>query len=225
MIFLKQLMFEQLPGGAPCNMWSRKGVEYWNGEGGRPKITINATDSRLTLTYVGKGKGHVISTVSTAGDSLHQAWNVVSCETNNYIKKGGLKPIISDISATCTTSNGIYDLSIEIPFETVDSSLVYQINRRGGWGHKGDTATLPKSGPNFEGPVTHVTRFGSEYVMEHWVTYTISGKDVKKTPEVDKKSNNVIHKEKQRLAKDKESTNNVKIKKTIQKTTTHKNKK
>ena len=191
MIQLKQLISEQLPGGAPCNMWSRTGTSHWNGEGGRPKITIDASDSRLILKYVGAGAGHVISTVSTAGDSLHQAWNVVSCETNNYIKKGGLKPVIANISAICTKDNNGYDLTIEIPFESVDASLVYQINRRGGWNHGGNTATLPKSGPNFEGPVTHVTNFSGQYIKEHWVTYTIAGskKSNSKTPD-NKKINN-----------------------------------
>lgn len=196
MIQLKQLISEQVPGTSPCNMWSRTGTSYWNGEGGRPKITIDASDSRLILKYVGAGTGHVISTVGVGGDSLHQAWNVVSCETNNYIKKGGLKPVIANISATCTTGNG-YDLTIEIPFESVDTSLVYQINRRGGWNHSGNTATLPKSGANFEGPVTHVTRFGGGYIKEHWVTYTIAGakKSNSKTPD-NKKINKTPNKEK-----------------------------
>ena len=197
MIALKQLISEQVPGTFPCNMWSRTGTSHWNGEGGRPKITIDASDSKLTLKYVGAGQGFAISTVGAGGDSLHQAWNVVSCETNNYIKKGGLKPIIANISATCTTGNG-YDLTIEIPFESVDASLVYQINRRGGWNHGGNTATLPKSGPNFEGPVTHVTRFGSEYIKEHWVTYTIAGakKSNSKTPDNKKINNTPLNKEK-----------------------------
>lgn len=197
MIQLKQLISEQLPGGAPCNMWSRTGTSHWNGEGGRPKITIDASDSRLILKYVGAGAGHVISTVSTAGDSLHQAWNVVSCETNNYIKKGGLKPVIANISATCTKNKNVYDLTIEIPFVSADAGLVYQINRRGGWGHKGNTATLPKKGPNFEGPVTHVTKTGGGDITEHWVIYTIAGsKKSNSTPDNKKINNTPPNKEK-----------------------------
>jgi len=200
MIRLKALV-EQTPGSSPCNMWSRKGVEHWNGEDGRPKITINATDSKLILKYVGSGYGHAISTVNAEGDSLHQAWNVVSCETNNYIKKGGLKPVIANISATCTKDKNVYDLTIEIPFESVDASLVYQINRRGGWGHKGNTATLPKKGPNFEGPVTHVTKTGGGDITEHWVIYTIAGS---------KKSNSVTPAKDKQETKPKKKTDTVK---------------
>lgn len=229
MISLKQLILEQRPGTNSCKQWANTGTSYWNGENGRPKITIDVSDTGLTLRYVGKGTGYVIATKTTERDSIHQAWNVVSCATNNYIKTGGLKPDITNISATCTTSNGIYDLTIEIPFIPVDSSLIYQITRTGGWNHGGNTAILPKKAPNLEGPVTHVTRFGGGYIKEHWVIYTISG-DItsNNTPEVDKKSIDVIQKEKQRLTKDKKSTSSITIKPTqkpLKSTATLKNKK
>lgn len=162
-----------------CNNWkSSGGTSYWNGQDGRPLISIEVNDSGFRLNYNGKGSGYSISHAKGGkGDSLHQAFNVILCECNPYLMKGGLKPDIDNINTNCTLTKGIYDMNIWIPFMKIDSADIYQVNRRGGWGHTGGLSDLPSktSVSNYHGPVTVVTNTGgiASKITEYFITYTI----------------------------------------------------
>lgn len=181
MIRLKHLITEQSPVGtdwSSCQAWNTAGgTNYWNGEDGRPKITIKFANSGFHLHYVGKGSGYAISHANGGkGDSLHQAFNVIVCDANKYLMRGGLKPDINNIQSNCSKTNGIYDMNIWIPFLPVDKNMKYQLNRRGGWGgNPGPGAVLKAVGkvPNLEGPGKVIVKTGGGKITEYFVTYTI----------------------------------------------------
>lgn len=160
-----------------CKAWySSGGSSYWNGSNGRPKITVNTTDSGMQLSYTGVGSGYAIAhAADSKGDSLHQAFNVIIAEANPYLIKGGLKPDIFNIQSNCTKKGNVYTMNISIPFIKIDKG-VYQLNRRGGWGHDpGANAIVSAVGdvPNLEGPVKVVVNTGDSKITEYFVTYTI----------------------------------------------------
>jgi hypothetical protein len=180
MIQLKHLITEQVGAAwSSCRAWNAAGgTNYWNGEDGRPKITIKFADSGFQLRYVGKGSGYAISHAKGGkGDSLHQAFNVVVCDANKYLMKGGLKPDVNNIDSNCNKTGAIYDMNIWIPFLPVDKQMKYQLNHRGGWGHDpGPNAVLSAvagKAKNLEGPGKVVVNTGGGTITEYFVTYTI----------------------------------------------------
>lgn len=174
-----------------CKAWNSKGrTSYWNGESGRPKITVNINDNGMKLQYTGKGSGYAIAHAKNGtGDSLHQAFNVIIYECNTYLIKGRLKPDINNVTTTCSynKSTKSYDLVINIPFVTVKIGT-YQLDRRGGWGHLGGLSDLPKKTncKNYEGPVTVVTNTGGNpgKITEYFITYNIGELDTTKNIDV-----------------------------------------
>jgi|LauGreDrversion4_2_1035121.scaffolds.fasta_scaffold15526_1 hypothetical protein len=188
MIRLKTMLLEQKAAGSQwhsCKAWKAKGTSYWNGDQGRPKITIEVNDSGFLLKYVGAASGFAISHANDGtGDTLHQAFNVVMCECNPYLIKGGLKPDIENISTNDTRVDGKHKMNIWIPFIKADGT--WQVNRRGGMGwDPGSKAVIKAVGdvPNLQGPVKVVT--GS--ITEYFVTYTISDSPKKSADKKDDK--------------------------------------
>jgi hypothetical protein len=171
-----KLLLEQLAHGSQwhaCKAWkSRGGTSYWNGDDGRPRITITVNNAGFHLKYVGAASGYAISHGNdSTGDSLHQAFNVVMCECNPYLLRGGVKPDIENITANHNTRAAKHTMNIWIPFVVADG--VWQINRRGGMGHDpGPQSVLATIGKvnNLEGPVT--VKVAS--ITEYFVTYTIA---------------------------------------------------
>ncbi len=181
MIRLKHLITEQTPIGSgwnACKRWkSSGGTSYWNGEDGRPEIFIEYANNEFLFAYTGKN-GYVIATPENQTDSLHQLFNIILCEMNPILIKGGLKPDIKSITANCTyfKEERVYDLNVSIPLIEVDANLKYQIDRRGGWGHTGGKSDLPKAATrkNYEGPHTVVINDGNgRNITEYFVTYTV----------------------------------------------------
>jgi hypothetical protein len=215
MIRLKSLLFEQAGyNWNSCKAWRNSGgTSYWNGENGRPKITTKVNDAGFYLKYEGRGSGYAIAHAdNSAGDSLHQAFTVVMCECNPYLMEGGLKPDIQNIRTNCSVNSGIYNLNIWIPFIKMEDGKIYQVSRRGGWGHTGGKSDLPQPGslPDLEGPVTVITTTGNGKITEYFISFSLKGKSKppkqKVVAPVDTKPTiGVIKKEKQHLAKDKES--------------------
>ena len=213
MIRLKSLLFEQAGyNWNSCKAWRNSGgTSYWNGEDGRPKITTKVNDAGFYLQYEGRGSGYAIAHADNSkGDSLHQAFTVVMCECNPYLMEGGLKPDIQNIQTNCSTDSGIYNLNIWIPFLKTEDKKIYQVARRGGWGHTGGKSDLPKPGslPDYEGPVTIVTTTGKSKITEYFISFSLKKKSTKKkidSPEVTIDTADTVTKEKQRLVKDKDS--------------------
>lgn len=181
MIKLK-LLLEQLAVGSQwhsCKAWKLKGTSYWNGDEGRPKITVTVNDSGFHLRYIGAASGYAISHGKDGtGDSLHQAFNVVMCECNPYLLKGGLKPNIENIETNHSVSAGKHTMNIWIPF--IDTDGVWQINRRGGMGWDpgpGKILGIIGKVDNLIGPIT--VKVAS--ITEYFVTYTVNDARIKKS--------------------------------------------
>lgn len=184
MIRLKSLLFEQAGyNWNSCKAWrSSGGLSYWNGEDGRPKITTKVNGAGFYLKYKGRGTGYAIAHAdNSTGDSLHQAFTVVMCECNPYLMKGGLKPDIQNIRTNCSVDSGIYNLNIWIPFIKMQDGKVYQVARRGGWGHTGGKSDLPAPGSlsDYEGPITIVTTTGNGKITEYFISFSTKDKPVK----------------------------------------------
>jgi len=185
MIRLKSLLFEQAGyNWTACKSWRNAGgSSHWNGEDGRPKITTKVNDAGFHLKYEGRGSGFAIAHANNSkGDSLHQAFTVVMCECNPYLMKGGLKPNIQNIETNCSVDSGIYNLNIWIPFLKTEDAKIYQVARRGGWGHTGGKSDLPKPGSlsDYEGPVTIVTTTGNSKITEYFISFSLDKKSVNK---------------------------------------------
>lgn len=160
-----------------CKSWLSSGrSSYWNGSDGKPKISININDTGMQLSYTGPGTGYAIAHASNSkGDSLHQSFNVIIAEANPYLLKGKLKPNVFNIKTRCVKNKNIYTMDISIPFIKV-SQGIYQLNRRGGWGHDpGANAISSTVGDvsNLEGPAKVVVNTGDSKITEYFVTYTI----------------------------------------------------
>lgn len=184
MIRLKQLLTEALE-WKQCKGWNSTGESYWDGTNDRPKIVINKSTTEFKLTYTGKLAGFYISSANRgAKDSVHQAFNVMACECNNFLNSNpGIKPNIDNIKTSCTyDSNTKYTLQIIIPFVKVGYGK-WQINRRGSWGGTPDISTLPVASDYYEfypvdkKYVTNITKIpGSEgfgNITEYFVTYNL----------------------------------------------------
>jgi len=176
---MKHLLAEQVGSSwTSCKNWKASGgTGYWNGQDGRPKITVSMNDAGMHLHYVGPGSGYAISHAKNGkGDSLHQAFNVVVCEVNPFLYKGGLKPNINAIESNCVKNDKTYDMNIWIPFVAVDASQIYQLNHRGGWGHDPGPNAVKQavgSAKNLEGPGRVVVNTGGGIITEYFVTYTV----------------------------------------------------
>ena len=184
MIQLKQLLTEALNWNQ-CKGWNKTGESHWNGTDGKPKIVIDKTTAAFNLTYTGKLSGFYISSATRgAKDSVHQAFNVMACECNDFLNSNaGLKPDIDNIKTSCTYDPKTnYTLQIIIPFVNVGYGK-WQINRRGSWGGTPDISTLPVASnyyefyPTDKKYVTNVTKIPNDSVFgnitEYFVTYNM----------------------------------------------------
>ena len=199
MIQLKSLLCEQVGSDwNSCKVWkSSGGTSYWNGENGRPEIDIKVNNAGLILKYKGRASGYAIAHGSNStGDSLHQAFNVIMCEGNPYLMKGNLQPDIDNITTNCNITNGLYNMNIWIPFNAVNTGLIYQFNRRGGMGHdpgEGKILGVVGNVKNLYGPKKVVTNTGGMTITEYFVTYTI-GSIYKNTDNADNTPSDIYNK-------------------------------
>jgi len=197
MILLKMLL-EDAPSSSfrMCKRWKKKGTDYWNGSDGRPKITIKVNDAGLQLSYDGPASGYNVSHANNGTtDTLHQAFNVIQCECNDYLIRGGIKPDVNNIKTNINRSNAGFLMNIWIPF--TNEAGVWQISRRGGMGHDpGPNAVLGAIGnvENREGPVQVVVG----RITEYFVAFTIAD------------SNKVFDKEDSDTIKKKDSESDIK---------------
>lgn len=150
-----------------CNCWNECGGEsYYNGTNGRPKISIQSSDSYFSITYVGSASGHIIKHGKCGGgDSIHQACNVLTYEINKYLKGKQLKPNINKIDFVKSGNK----FTIGVPLEKSEKG--YYLERRGrmnvGEQGKDEVIAAYKNKEGYEGPV----RYSSGGIIEFFVTY------------------------------------------------------
>ena len=151
-----------------CNCWRDCGGEtYYNGENGKPKFTIDRSESNFTIKYEGPNSGVLIKHGKCGtGDTIHQVCNVLTSEINKYLKGKGLKPDIENIIMDRSNKK----FTISVPLEKSENGESYKLERRGGMGHEpGPEPVKNKYAAigGFEGPVKH----SSGGITEYFVTF------------------------------------------------------
>jgi hypothetical protein len=178
MIRLKHLLMEDRDwtGEAwkSCKQWNSHKGTFLSGAG-PAKISIGTGATSIQLKYEGPGSGLSIAHADRgSGDTLHQLFNVIVCELNPKLANVKMKPVIDNISTNCiATSNGNYEMTISIPFESADGP--WQLNHRGKWS-KNDPgpdevkANVPE-GAEISRNVTNVP--GGNSIYTYFATYPL----------------------------------------------------
>lgn len=157
-----------------CKAWTSKGgLSKW---GNLFKITKN--DSEFKIDYDGPASGLSIAHAKEGSDTIHQVFNVLICEINPFLFKGGLKPNIDSITTT-TGKNGKNSLlSITIPLVKEDGT--FQLDRRGGWGHDPGGSNMSQKCSKLTsedkfcaGPVKNVTTGPFGKITEYFIVHQI----------------------------------------------------
>ena len=151
-----------------CNCWGDcGGTKYYNGENGKPKFTIDKSETNFTIKYEGPNSGILIKHGKCgAGDTIHQVCNVLTSEINKYLKGKGLKPNIKNI----TMDKSSKKFTISVPLKKSENEKSYKLERRGGMGHDPGPEPVKKeyeSRGGFEGPIKH----SSGNITEYFVTF------------------------------------------------------
>jgi len=157
-----------------CNAFSQSGgLNKWG-----DKFNVSATQNGFSITYKGPSSGLSIAHASKGGDTIHQTYNVLICLINPYLAQGNLKPDISNIKVNGKGSGKNSELNIFVPFIKTDG--VYQLDRRGGWGHDPGPSKMSNkckkvNGSNkiCEGPVKNVAQGTFGKITEYFITHEI----------------------------------------------------
>jgi hypothetical protein len=152
---------------------SNGGLSKWS-----DKILIDKSPSKFEITYKGPSSGLSIAHATGGKDTIHQLYNVIICELNPYLSKGGIKPIINRITTKSKSKKNTHLLRVTIPLES--ESGTWQIDRRGGWNHDPGSSKMDNkckkvesSGGKCEGPVTDVAEGDFGKITEYFITHTI----------------------------------------------------
>jgi len=153
-----------------CNCWGDcGGSSYFNGTNGRPKITVDKSDTYFSVSYDGPSTGYLIKHGKCgSGDSIHQLCNVLTYEINKYLKGKKLKP---DIDLIDFEKSG-NEFTIGVPLESSEKS--WKLERRGRWngGEAGKQEVIDayedKAGYNEK---VMPVRYSSGGVIEYFVTF------------------------------------------------------
>lgn len=174
MIRLKSLLREWTGSSwTSCKQWNSNRADFESGAAGAT-ISINKSPSMFELRYEGPATGISIAHAKgSAGDTLHQLFNVLICEINPWLFDTMYKPIITDIQTSCVKQDKKYIFTILVPI--VESEESWQLNHRGGWGHDpGANAVKSASPANAAEPVKNVVKVpGSSVITTYFTTYTI----------------------------------------------------
>jgi hypothetical protein len=159
--------------GSCKSWWDKGGIENWN-----HYFTIEKSTKEFKLYYKGPNTGVSIAhKTDSKADTLHQVFNVLICEINPFIFNLKLKPLIKDIKFQYTKE---FKLIITVPFE--ESDQTYQLDRRGGWGHKQlkgfedmkqKCKTSIKNLKKCEGPETKIVEGSFGKIWEYFICHTL----------------------------------------------------
>lgn len=154
----------------------------WRSQGGLTKwgdlVSISKSDSEFNITYTGPSFGLAIAHAKKGKDTVHQVFNVLICEINPFLFKGGLKPDIEKIESS-TWKEG-KDSSIKITVPLLKEEGTYQLDRRGGWGHDPGGSKMAQKCNELKGkdkfcigPVKNVVTGPFGKITEYFITHQI----------------------------------------------------
>jgi hypothetical protein len=157
-----------------CKAWrSKGGLAGWS-----ENVDVDKSSSQFKITYKGPSSGLSIAHASNGRDTIHQLFNILICELNQFLYEGNLKPNINNIKTEGGKSGKNSTLTITVPLE--HSEDTYQLDRRGGWGHDPGSskmaskcAEIESKGGECFGPVKNVTQAQFGKITEYFITYTI----------------------------------------------------
>ena len=159
--------------GSCKSWWNNGGMETW-----KHYFNIEKSNKEFKISYKGPNTGVGIAhKTGSKGDTLHQVFNVLICEINPFIFDLKLKPLIKDIKFEYTKE---FKLIITVPLE--ESNQTYQLDRRGGWGHKQlqgledmkqKCKTIIKNSEKCEGPETKIAEGSFGKIWEYFICHTV----------------------------------------------------
>ena len=156
-----------------CKAWNSGGKSE---HGSKFKITKNSNG--FMIGYNGPESGLSIAHAGGGNDTIHQVYNVLICEMNPFLAQGGLKPNLDGIRFETARQRGNSQLNIFVPLTFDDG--VWQIDRRGGWGHDPGPSKMEqkcrkinKDGKECIGPVQKIATGPYGKITEYFVTHQI----------------------------------------------------
>ena len=137
--------------------------------------------NEFQITWTGKFRGIKLAQADTQTDTVHQLFNILICELNPYLIESGKKPLIDKITAKKIKVGDKTAAQITVPLED-GGDYLWQINRRGGWGHKdglnivkSDADRRKKKGFIVEGPITIISDvYNNSVITEYFTTFTVT---------------------------------------------------
>lgn len=157
-----------------CKMWKGKGGLSGNSD----KVSVSSSNQAFSITYNGPASGLAIAHGGNGKDTIHQLYNILICEMNPFLAQGGMKPDIDNITFDTGSDGKNSKLTIKIPL--TPTNKIYQIDRRGGWGHdpgsmkmKNKCKNIVKDGKDCYGPVKTVAKGPFGKITEYFITYEI----------------------------------------------------
>lgn len=154
----------------------------WNSKGGLSKwgnlFKIIKNDNEFKIDYDGPDSGLSIAHAKGGSDTIHQVFNVLICEINPFLSKGGLKPNIDGITTTTGKDGKNSLLSVTIPLTKEEGT--FQLDRRGGWGHDPGESSMSQKCSKLKsedkiclGPVQNVTTGPFGKITEYFIVHQI----------------------------------------------------
>lgn len=135
---------------------------------------VSKSNSNFKISYKGPASGLNIAHKTNGVDTIHQVFNVLICEINPHLYNNKLKPDIKNIRFETGKEGKDSKLSISIPLQKSDK--IYQLDRRGGWGHLGGKSKMDQKCSNTEdciGPITQVVNGPFGKITEYFITYPL----------------------------------------------------
>ena len=159
--------------GSCKSWWNSGGIDNWD-----HYFDIEKSNQEFKISYKGPNTGVAIAhKTGSKGDTLHQVFNVLICEINPFIFESKLKPVIEEIKFEQTKE---FKLIITVPLQ--ESNDVYQLDRRGGWGHKQlqgledikqKCKTINNNSGKCEGPETKLVEGSFGKIWEYFICHTV----------------------------------------------------
>jgi len=154
----------------------------WRSQGGLTKwgdlVSISKSDSEFNITYTGPSFGLAIAHAKKGKDTVHQIYNILICEINPFLFKGGLKPNVENIKTNTGKVGKKVQISISVPLDKEEGT--FQLDRRGGWNHdpgggkmSQKCSTFRKKGKFCFGPIKNVAGGPFGKITEYFITHQI----------------------------------------------------
>lgn len=154
----------------------------WRSQGGLTKwgdlVSISKSDTEFNITYTGPSFGLAIAHAKKGKDTVHQIYNILICEINPFLYKGGIKPNIENITTTTGKVGKKVQISISVPLQKEEGT--FQLDRRGGWNHDPGggkmgqkCSTFRKKGKFCFGPIKNIANGSFGKITEYFIVHQI----------------------------------------------------